>query len=78
MPRKKTGEHTTRTRCEIYAGRRCGGYILLNSMRDGDRMKEGRTKCEVYSRVVGYLRPVDQWNAGKQAEFVERKTYVVE
>lgn len=31
--------------------------------------------CEVYSRVVGYLRPVDQWNAGKQAEFKERKVY---
>src|SRR5271157_5776187 len=26
--------------------------------------------CEVYSRVVGYLRPVDQWNDGKQAEYV--------
>lgn len=31
--------------------------------------------CEVYSRVVGYLRPVQQWNAGKQAEFNLRKTY---
>lgn len=31
--------------------------------------------CEVYSRVVGYLRPVDQWNDGKQAEFNNRKTY---
>jgi ribonucleoside-triphosphate reductase len=31
--------------------------------------------CEVYSRVVGYLRPVDQWNAGKQAEFDIRKTF---
>ncbi len=30
---------------------------------------------EVYSRVVGYLRPVDQWNDGKQAEFVMRKTF---
>ena len=29
-------------------------------------------QAEVYSRVVGYLRPVDQWNAGKQAEFQER------
>ena len=36
---------------------------------------KGRTKCEVYSRVVGYLRPVGQWNEGKQAEFVERKTF---
>jgi ribonucleoside-triphosphate reductase len=31
--------------------------------------------CEVYSRVVGYLRPVSQWNEGKQAEYVERETY---
>jgi ribonucleoside-triphosphate reductase (formate) len=31
--------------------------------------------CEVYSRVVGYLRPVDQWNDGKQAEFNIRKTF---
>ena len=32
-------------------------------------------KCEVYSRVVGYLRPVDQWNDGKQAEFAMRRTF---
>jgi ribonucleoside-triphosphate reductase len=31
--------------------------------------------CEVYSRVVGYLRPVNQWNNGKQAEFNQRKTF---
>ena len=30
---------------------------------------------EVYSRIVGYLRPVDQWNKGKQAEFKARKTF---
>ena len=34
-----------------------------------------KTKTEVYSRVVGYLRPVSQWNAGKQQEFKDRKTY---
>jgi ribonucleoside-triphosphate reductase len=32
-------------------------------------------RCEVYSRVVGYLRPVDQWNDGKQAEFAIRHTF---
>jgi len=32
-------------------------------------------KSEVYSRVVGYLRPVDQWNDGKQSEFSIRKTF---
>lgn len=31
--------------------------------------------CEVYSRVVGFLRPVQQWNKGKQAEFDMRKHY---
>ncbi len=35
-------------------------------------------ECEVYSRVVGYLRPVDQWNKGKKEEFTERKTYIIE
>ena len=32
---------------------------------------------EIYSRVVGYLRPVSQWNDGKQTEFCMRKTYQV-
>ena len=31
--------------------------------------------CEVYSRVVGYLRPVSQWNEAKQEEFKSRKTF---
>ncbi len=33
--------------------------------------------CEVYSRIVGYLRPVAQWNIGKQQEFKERKKFKV-
>ena len=32
-------------------------------------------KCEVYSRVVGYLRPVQQWHASKQEEFRQRKEF---
>ena len=32
-------------------------------------------ECEVYSRVVGYLRPVKQWNPGKRQEFSDRKTF---
>jgi ribonucleoside-triphosphate reductase len=31
--------------------------------------------CLVYSRVVGYLRPISNWNKGKVAEFNDRKTY---
>ena len=32
-------------------------------------------ETEIYSRVVGYLRPVKQWNDGKQAEYAMRHTY---
>lgn len=38
-------------------------------------LEEKRTKCEVYSRVVGYLRPVKQWNRGKQQEFSDRRLF---
>jgi ribonucleoside-triphosphate reductase len=33
--------------------------------------------CEVYSRIVGYLRPVSQWNTGKQEEFKDRKEFKI-
>lgn len=33
--------------------------------------------CEVYSRIVGYLRPVQQWNKGKQQEFKDRQEFKV-
>jgi len=31
--------------------------------------------CEVYSRVVGYLRPVQSWHKAKQQEFEDRVTF---
>ena len=34
-----------------------------------------RQKCEIYSRVVGFLTPVSQWNRGKKEEFEDRITY---
>ena len=37
-----------------------------------------RIKCQIWSRVVGYLRPVDEWNEGKQSEFANRKMFDVE
>jgi len=40
--------------------------------------KKKRTKCEVYSRIVGYLRPIAQWNEGKQAEWEDRVVFDVE
>ena len=38
-------------------------------------MPKCNAECEVYSRVVGYLRPVQNWNKGKKEEFKERKTF---
>ena len=32
-------------------------------------------ECIVYSRIVGYLRPINQWNDGKAAEFKDRKLF---
>ena len=38
-------------------------------------MNNERTKCQVWSRIVGYLRPVDNWNSGKQEEYKDRKVF---
>jgi len=51
------------------------GNLILEDGRVIPESKRQRT--EVYSRIVGYLRPIEQWNDGKQAEFHDRKTYEV-
>jgi len=35
-----------------------------------------RTRCEVWTRVMGYHRPVSSFNIGKQGEFCERRFFV--
>lgn len=35
-------------------------------------MVECGRKCEIYSRVVGYHRPINNWNKGKREEYDER------
>ena len=37
-----------------------------------------RVECEIYSRCVGYMRPVSQWNIGKRQEFKDRKMFKIE
>lgn len=34
-----------------------------------------RTRCEIWTRVMGYHRPVSSFNAGKQSEYHERKFF---
>ncbi|MBK8688979.1 MAG: hypothetical protein IPN24_11240 [Betaproteobacteria bacterium] len=36
---------------------------------------EERQVCEIWSRVMGYCRPVSSWNIGKKGEFAERKYF---
>jgi len=47
------------------------GYVA------GEHFKcpECESDCEVYSRIVGYMRPVNQWNDGKRQEFKDRKLF---
>jgi anaerobic ribonucleoside-triphosphate reductase len=47
-----------------------------NKMANQSEVEKVRViPTEVYSRVVGYYRPVQHWNTGKQQEFSERNTY---
>ena len=53
----------------------CPSHGYLNGKQENCSICNEET--EVYSRVVGYLRPVKQWNNGKQAEFGMRKIFKV-
>lgn len=51
----------------------CPGHGYISGRHDA--CPKCGAECEVYSRVVGYYRPVQRWNGGKQAEFRDRKTF---
>ena len=53
----------------------CPSHGYLNG--EQSRCSHCDRETEVYSRVVGYLRPVKQWNDGKQAEYCRRKPFKV-
>lgn len=51
----------------------------INEIRklDNEEKKQYRTKMDIYTRVVGYVRRVEAFNYGKQAEFKDRKLFKV-
>jgi len=51
----------------------CSNHGYLTG--EQSKCPECQGDCEIYSRVVGFLRPVEQWNKGKKAEFAMRKQY---
>ncbi|MFA7319317.1 MAG: anaerobic ribonucleoside-triphosphate reductase [Parcubacteria group bacterium] len=52
-------------------------FIKCKACYQKDPVLKNFKKAEVYSRVVGYIRPVAQWNGAKQAEFGDRKEFNV-
>lgn len=51
-------------------------FTKCKTCHQKDSILRNFQKTEVYSRVVGYIRPVQQWNKGKQAEFADRLEYI--
>ena len=54
-------------------GKDKGEKVAIYKCKDCGMLSKNR--CEVYSRVVGYIRPVNYWNKGKKEEYKERKIY---
>lgn len=52
-------------------------YVKCKECYQKEPVLRNFQKTEVYSRVVGYIRPVQQWNAGKREEFKDRTEFVV-
>jgi anaerobic ribonucleoside-triphosphate reductase len=72
---KKAIEHD-----EEYMPYKTGGeiYTKCKACHQKDPVLRNFRRTEIYSRVVGYIRPIQQWNKGKQAEFIDRKEYIIE
>lgn len=49
--------------------------IMNEHMQVANLRDEERTRCEVWTRVMGYHRPVSEFNAGKQSEHAEREHF---
>lgn len=54
-------------RHELCTNNSCDPPVVLHD--------EERTPCEVWTRVMGYYRPVDQFNIGKKQEFADRQYF---
>ena len=51
-------------------------FLLMSSTSSqSSDLASQRTKCEIYTRVMGYYRPVSQFNHGKKAEFYSRTCF---
>ena len=70
-------KHTVINEYEVDGvGSDVGKKLAIYKCADCGMMSKNR--CEIYSRVVGYLTPTSGWNKGKAEEFKVRKTYKVD
>lgn len=53
------------------------GYFKCRSCYEKDPVLKNFQPVECYSRIVGYIRPVKQWNPGKTSEWKQRKTFKI-
>ena len=68
---KEDGIHITGG--ALYEPQKDWNFAKCDKCFEKDPVLRNYQDCEVYARVVGYLRPVSQWNEGKVAEFHDRK-----
>lgn len=50
-------------------------FVAMQTFYNKDGQEIQRTQCQVFTRVMGYLRPVSHYNIGKKSEFYSRKYF---
>ena len=74
---KRTDEGFLVTGGAVYEHTRDKFYLKCDECFEREPILKNFQPVECWSRVVGYLRPVGQWNDGKVAEFHDRKSFDV-
>ena len=52
-------------------------YVKCKECHKKDPLLRNYQETECYSRIVGYIRPISQWNPGKKSEMKDRKTFKI-
>lgn len=52
--------------------------IFKEEIKLTDNVKKCGKTMEIYARVVGFMRPISQWNKGKREEYKDRKHFILE
>ncbi|NTW29889.1 MAG: hypothetical protein HGB34_02590 [Candidatus Moranbacteria bacterium] len=52
-----------------------GSFVKCEACHAADPILRNFQEAEVYSRIVGYIRPIKQWNKAKRQEFQDRMTF---